>query len=119
MNGPLDCAAPCLLASDSEKCDFFVFEPNSFCYFGAFDKLDGTMESSALSFHIYVEKGRGRNCTLKSNWKIKWLDLLSRIQKIPAHLISLYPLFCSKWIPLIENFSKWIIWSMFWIEFDS
>ena len=53
----LDCAAPCLLASDSEICDFFVFEPSSFCYFGAFDKIDGTMESSALSFHIYIEKG--------------------------------------------------------------
>ena len=53
----LDCAAPCLLIAESELCDFFVYEEKSFCYLGAFDKTDGTMESSVSSFHIYVDKG--------------------------------------------------------------
>ena len=53
----LDCAAPCILKAESENCDFFIFEPNSYCYFGEFDKIDGEMTSTASSFHIYVNKG--------------------------------------------------------------
>ena len=53
----LDCAAPCLLKSTLESCDFFILETNSYCYLGSFDKIDGEMESSASSFHIYVNKG--------------------------------------------------------------
>ena len=75
----LDCAAPCLLTASSDVCDFFVFEPNTFCYLGAFDKTDGAMESSATSFHIYANRGELAIIIMIINMIIRHFLLLGSI----------------------------------------